>query len=118
MSRRERLEYRARLAVRDQQIAARYLAGASQANLALQFGLSAPRISVILKERGVRKDHREIHRLNAIERWKRGVYRKARAKSGRPPIWPDCPPHLVADYKKLRQYMSAGEARAALERAA
>jgi len=38
-----------------------------------------------------------------------------KASTGKPPVWPDCPQHLIHDYHHLRRYMTAAEAKAMLE---
>lgn len=100
---------------RNARIIEAYQAGASRTEVARQFGMNAAWIGNILKQAGVQRDPvKEVSR-QARERWSSGRYSDVQFKRGRKPVWPDCPPHLQADYRKLRKYMPAREARAALE---
>jgi hypothetical protein len=75
---------------RDRKIAEAYSGGRTLRELAADFDISHERVRQILEREGV----------------------KLRSRS---PVWPDCPAHLLEDYRTLRAHMPAREARAALD---
>lgn len=82
---------------RDDRIVSEYVAGNTVYQLADQYGLSKSRIGQIVKAAGVSR--------------KPGGYRGV----GKPIAWRECPKHLLEDYRTLRNYMTAAEARETLE---
>lgn len=87
-----------------QRIIADYLGGMTVRELAEKYHRTCGGVQTSLWLWGVKLPEGErIRRLNAN--------RTARGQS-----WPDCPGHLLEDYKTLRRYMTAREARATLER--
>ena len=78
-----------------------YLAGMSAKALADRYNLSVGGVQANLSNWGVQ--------LPRDERVRR------QHSNGRPPVWPNCPRHMRADYETLRKYMPASEARATLE---
>ena len=85
---------------RDGYIVQRWQAGATLAAIARATGMT---------ESGV---WRALIRLDALER--PAPDRQKRADALRPgprPVWPDCPPHLRADYQKIRCVIGARAAR-------
>jgi DNA-binding CsgD family transcriptional regulator len=100
---------------RDRSIVALYGKGKlTQAQIAERFRISAPRVSQILGMYGAR-DPECLSKL-ARQRWASGRFDGVAL--GRPLVWPDCPAGLQRDYKQLRRYIPAAEARAILEREA
>lgn len=90
-------------AARDRTIVARYAAGATQVAIAEDFGMSPSGVSRVLARLGQRVTAEEIHRRRDA-----GLFRKL---SGRPPVWPDCPPHLLRTYRKVRAVIGSHAAR-------
>lgn len=89
---------------RNSRIIAAYKAGSTVYQVAEKFGISKSRVSQIVNRAGVSR---------SPGGW-RGV--GGRPRGPRPPItWPDCPKHLLEDYRTLAQYMPAAEARETLE---
>jgi hypothetical protein len=96
---------------RNKAMIADYLGGLSRNQVAERYGLSPERVRVLLWR------HRIT--LPVEERRRRQCWETPPKSPGRPAVWPDCPPELVRDYKKLRRCgYTAAEARAALEHAA
>lgn len=93
---------------RNQALFRDYLGGMLQSELAAKYGLSRDRVGFLLYRHGIR--------LCPAERARRYRIPAKRQNGGRKPAWPDCPPELSDDYRLLRRYMPAAEARAALER--
>lgn len=102
---------------RNAAIVREYQAGRMPRDIAVMSGVSVSTVYVVLKAAGMAAGRDEPTRsLVAKARWQRADYREKQAgKCGRKRVWPDCPAHLQADYRKLRYYMSAADARAALE---
>lgn len=104
---------------RDRSIVAEYGKGKlTQREIAERFGLSPGRVSAILGEYGAR-DRAKVRAVlsrRMVERWESGRFEGVAV--GRSPVWPDCPPDLKPDYKRLQRYVPAAEARAMLERRA
>lgn len=101
---------RAEKADRNARIFAAYRAGALRADLAKQHGLTLDGLNSLLARHGVHLDPAEHYRRLQIGR--------SRSRSGRRPVWPDCPPELRSEYQRLRvSYgLRAAEARALLEK--
>lgn len=91
-----------------QQITNDYIGGLTVPQLAEKYGRTRGGIQTSLWQWGVRlpPEERARRRTRNFE----GTLRRAR-----PPAWPDCPEHLKEDYKLLRKYMTAREARTTLE---
>lgn len=96
-------ERSARVAVRNKQIIARYLAGETRSQLAEAFGMPQTTVRNIL--------YRAKVRLPDRERRKRFQMPCRVNAGGRPAIWPDCPAELRQDYEILRRHMPSAEAR-------
>lgn len=84
-------------------------------DVAAKYGYTTGSLYVQLQRWGVRlsDDERARRRIIACQT-------KARdRKRGptRPRVWPECPPHLLADYITLRNYLGALSARQILEKA-
>ena len=89
---------------RNRKLIADYLGGMSRREVAEKYGIHIYRVAKIFRQQGVV--------LDADER----ARRKGRTP-GRPPVWPDCPPHLAADYAMFRfsKRIPAAQARAMLD---
>lgn len=81
-----------------EQITRDYLAGMTVKQLSDKYGRTYGGIQTSLSRWGVRLPEGERER-----------------RAGRGKYWADCPEHLREDYKVLRRYMSAREARTTLE---
>ena len=94
---------RAARLVRDRVLVAAYRAGATQSQLAREFGISPSGVSVILARHGARPTLAEMAaRSNAAVRTK---------PPGPRPVWPDCPVHLRREYHKIRAVIGSRAAR-------
>ena len=94
------------MTTRREQITRDYLGGMTVRQLAEKYGRTYGGVQTSLWQWGVK--------LPAGERIKRSkLHRRPGCES-----WVDCPTHLREDYKTLRKYMSAREARETLENAA
>lgn len=103
---------------RNARIVALYREGdLSQREIAERFGLTAGRVSAIIGEQGARDRALVSAALSrrTREQWARGTYEGANL--GRPAVWPDVPPEVEADYRRLykRYRIPAVEARRMLE---
>jgi hypothetical protein len=89
---------------RDAAIVRRFHAGESLARLGRAFGLTESGVSRVLLRLGARLSPAETR-----ARFAAGA-RQARA-TGPKPVWPDCPPHLRADYQRIRVVIGSRAAR-------
>lgn len=87
---------------------------ATQAEIGYVLGMTQQAVSRLAGEAGVRDPERRSRM--ARQAWQKGHNGNLKPGPGRKPVWPDCPPELRDDYRNLRRYMPAAEARAALER--
>lgn len=83
--------------------------GLSRREVARKYGIEIGGVNTLLSRYRVR--------LPAHERSRRIVTQVPPKSPGRPPVWPDCPPHLFAEYDRLRRRYgySSAEARAMLD---
>jgi hypothetical protein len=85
-----------------------YLSGMSRTAVAEKYGISRHRLN--------KKFWQQRVLLSPEERSRRTKSPAARKSPGRPPVWPDCPPHLAEDYALFRRKgLRAAEARAMLD---
>ena len=86
-----------------------YLGGLSRNQTAAKYGIHRGRLNFILRQ------HQIL--LPPEERSRRMHERdEQQPRGGRPAIWPDCPPHLVDEYDRLRRKgLRAGQARSLLD---
>lgn len=103
--------------LRERLVARRWLAGEDRLVLARSFGVSSSGIYRML----ARVDAQwRVQRALALGQTERGLRRdrdaKPRRKPGPPPVWPDCPPHLIREYQQLRAVIGSRAAREQLER--
>ncbi len=97
---------------RDAEIARRWLAGESQARLGRDFGLTDSGVHRVLARIGTAwRDARAAAIAAALN--PRSSMDHAR-KSGRKAVWPDCPPELQAQYRKIRSVIGSEAAKAQL----
>lgn len=97
-------------AERGRRIAADYIGGMTQRELAEKYGLAESTIASRLIKRKMK--------LTPEQRRNRGIVGRAKgAKTGRKPVWPDCPPELRSEYMRLRKnkFIPAADARRLLE---
>jgi hypothetical protein len=106
---------------RDRAITERWMAGESQARLARAFGLTASGVNRILDRVA---DAWAAARAEAIGKAaaprRRSESHSSKAgppdarKTGRRAVWPDCPPDLRRDYRKIRSVIGSEAAKAQL----
>lgn len=91
---------------RNRAIIADYLGGMSRRDLAVKYDMHIGRIGKIFWQQRIL--------LSPDERERR---KRLTMSPGRPAVWPDCPPHLLADYEmfRFRKRIPAAEARAMLD---
>lgn len=87
---------------RNRSIVSAYQSGVEYSDLAKRFGITVSRICKIIGRYGARLNDEQRH-----QRYGARTYRRA--------VWPDCPPHLQREYRRLRQIVGAPEARRQLE---
>jgi hypothetical protein len=88
-------------ALRNSAIIVAYAAGATLAQIGAEHGLSASGVFRIL----VRNDARPTHADRRTRRLRDG------RRTGPRGYWPDCPPHLAAEYRRLRKIIGPVSAR-------
>ena len=106
---------------RDREIVRRYKAGETQRAIAADYGINHTRVSQIVRAAGVTEGpQRRDNSLKAF--WAslppEGRYEllcKNNHGRTKPVTWPECPPEIYEDYRTLRQYFGAAEARTMLE---
>jgi hypothetical protein len=77
-----------------------------------RYGISGPRVSVIVAARGALDPERRSHASR--RRWESGAFEGA--KLGRKPVWPDMPEEYRREFVRLRNKgVGRAEARALLE---
>lgn len=96
---------------RNRAMIADYLGGMARREVAAKYAISFGRVGRIFRRQGVvlppDERARRVRLLVATRR---------RGNSGRPPVWADCPPEILADYMLLRSNgYRAAEARAMLD---
>jgi hypothetical protein len=95
---------------RNRALIADYLGGMKRIDLAAKYGLAFGSLNKLLHRHGVRLPPSERSR-----RYKCNLV-FGPGHGGRPRVWPDCPPHLAADYVLFRRKgLRAAEARALLD---
>ena len=108
---------------REAEIVRRYKAGETQHAIARDYGVTKSRVSQIVRAAGCEDGNARRNR-KLREYWQSISPERAREilnKAGemgrhkKPLTWPDCPDHLLADYRTLRGYYGAAEARRMLE---
>ncbi len=93
-------------AARREAIISEYLGGASAREVAKRYGIKEGTLRTYLHRWGISLPPEERRRRLAHAGHITAPLRTA---------WPDCPPHLQADYRKLSLYMPRRQARAELE---
>lgn len=88
-------------ALRDGAIISAYAAGATLAEIGAQHGLTPSGVFRIL----VRRDARPTHADRRARRL------RDNRRTGPRGYWPDCPAHLAAEYRRLRQIIGPVSAR-------
>ena len=86
---------------RDRAILAAHQAGQSQERIARALGMSPSGVSRALARMDARLPA-EATKARALA---------AHRRTGRRPIWPDCPPHLVGTYRAVRAVIGSAAAR-------
>lgn len=94
---------------REHAVVQRWLQGESQAEIARAHGLTPGGVQRILTRREAewRQSRAEALRQAAAPR-------PGKSRSGRPSVWPDCPPELQAQYRKIRAVIGSAAAKAQL----
>lgn len=97
-------------AKRDRAMAADFIGGMTQRELAEKYGLAQSYVAKRLSKRRVTITPEEIRNRGTVAR-------RASDKIGRKAVWPDCPPNLRPEYMRLRKSFNipAAEARRVLE---
>lgn len=97
-------------AKRDRAMAADFIGGMRQRDLAKKYGIGQRYVSCRLSARGVTLTPEQI-RNRVVAALGTGK------KRGRKPVWPDCPDHIRPEYDRLRRKgVRSAEAREILER--
>lgn len=94
---------------REQAVVQRWLQGDSQAEIARAHGLTHGGVQRILTRR-----EEEWRRSRAEALRSAAASRPGKSRSGRPSVWPDCPPELRAQYHKIRSVIGSAAAKAQL----
>lgn len=94
---------------REHAVVQRWLQGESQADIARAHGLTHGGVQRILTRR-----EEEWRRSRAEALRQAAASRPGKSRSGRPSIWPDCPPELLPQYRKIRAVIGSAEAKAQL----
>lgn len=89
-----------------------YLGGMTAPEVGRKWGMSANAVYVMAQYWGVKLPKEERERRRAEASQKSADLRRGPRWSY---VWPDCPDDKLEDYKTLRKYMSARQARATLE---
>jgi hypothetical protein len=99
------------MTARDDQIARLWLSGETQQSIATALGMSPSGISRVLDRIAARWDREKFAPLRS-----RAATARPRAGiGGRPPVWPDCPAHLLREYRALRAVIGSVEAKKQLQ---
>lgn len=91
---------------RNQALIADYLGGMTAREVAAKYQLTYSYAKTVLHRRGITLPSREHARRSRLG---------GSTSGGRPPVWPDCPPELQADYAILSKYHGKIRARAMLD---
>lgn len=94
---------------REHAVVQRWLQGESQAEIARAHGLTPGGVQRILTRR-----EEEWRRSRAEALRQAAAPRPGKSRSGRPSVWPDCPPELQAQYRKIRAVIGSAAAKAQL----
>lgn len=94
---------------RDITVVQRWLDGESMNEIGADMGLSHKGVQLILErmEREWRETRTEALRAAAKPR-------PGKTRTGRPTVWPDCPPELQGQYRKIRAVIGSAAAKAQL----
>lgn len=95
---------------RRQQITADYLGGLTVTQLSEKYGRTKGGLQSDLRAWGVTLSPEERRRRRA-----EACRRTHKPNAGRPIKWRECPPEKLEDYRTLRKFYTAAEARAMLE---
>jgi hypothetical protein len=87
----------------------RWLDGESMNEIALDLGLSHKGVTLILNQFEAEWRAARTDALSAAARPRPG-----KTRTGRPCVWPDCPPELRPQYQKIRAVIGSAAAKAQL----
>lgn len=104
-----RPEAKAQRRERDKAVLQRWLDGESMNAIAKDMGLSHKGVTLILNR--IEAEWR-LGRAEALAEAARP--RPGKTRTGRPSIWPDCPPELQPQYRKIRAIIGSAAAKAQL----
>lgn len=96
-------------AERDRDVVRRWLHGESQTDIARAFGLTHSGVQRILARK--ERDWLESRADALRQATQPGT---GPTRSGRPSVWPDCPPELLPQYRKIRAVIGSAAAKAQL----
>lgn len=102
-------EAKAQRRERDKVVVQRWLDGESMSEIARDLGLSHKGVTLILNRFEHEWRSQRAEALRAAARPRPG-----KTRTGRPQVWPDCPPELQAEYRKIRTIIGSAAAKAQL----
>lgn len=102
-------EAKAQRRERDQAVLRRWLDGESMNEIARDIGLSHKGVTLILNRFEAEWRETRAEALRAAAKPRPG-----KTRTGRPVVWPDCPPELQAQYRKIRTIIGSAAAKAQL----
>jgi DNA invertase Pin-like site-specific DNA recombinase len=94
---------------RDKAVVQRWLDGESMNEIARDIGLSHKGVTLILNRFEAEWRAARTEALRAAARPRPG-----KTRTGRPSVWPDCPPELQGQYRKIRAIIGSAAAKAQL----